>query len=294
MDVPVFSIIMPTFNRAAFIGRSITSVLEQDFSAWELIVVDDGSEDNTKDIVGAFVDERIKYHFQQNHERAAARNAGSALSTGHYVTFLDSDDIFYNGHLTTAVEVMEKHSRPEIFHLGYELKGYSDTETFKIDFFPAVGNDELVNGNSLSCQGVFLRADIAREYKFNPDRELSGSEDYELWLRLASRFPIHCDNRITSAVIQHNARSVVSTSPEKLVRRIALLEQYLGSDEAFRKQFGGKIRVIRSNLQIYISLHLALMENQRSNAIRHLVKAVAISPLAVTRRAFYGALKNIL
>ena len=294
MDKPIFSIIMPTFNRAGFIGRSIASIVEQDFTAWELIVVDDGSEDNTSDIVFSFGDERINYHFQSNRERAAARNAGTALARGDYVTFLDSDDIFYDGHLTTAFQVMGNYSRPEIFHLGYELKGYSDAKSFKIDFFPAIGNDELVNGNSFSCQGVFLRADIAREYQFNPDRELSGSEDYELWFRLASRYPIFCDNRVTSAVIQHDERSVISTSPEKLIKRIALLEKYLSSDEAFVNKFGDKMRVIRSNLQIYISLHLALMKNQRLNAIRHLIRALTISPLALKRRAFYGALKNIL
>ncbi len=294
MDTPFFSIIIPTYNRATFIGKSINSVLGQDFSDWELIVVDDGSKDGTADVVRSIVDERVKYIFQENKERASARNAGVALSNGKYVTFLDSDDIFYANHLTTAVEIVKKHSEPEIFHLGYELTDLSSRRSSKIDFLPSIGNDELVYGNHLSCQGVFLRSDIACENQFNPDRELSGSEDYELWLRLASRYPIYCDNRITSAIIQHDDRSVVSTNPERLIKRIALLEKYLAEDQMFMTKFGDKLGIIRSNLQLYISLHLALMKNHRLMAIKHLVRALKISPSALNQRTFYATLKHII
>ena len=294
MDRPFFSIIIPTYNRAAFIGKSINSILGQDFPDWELIVVDDGSKDNTVDVVRSIVDERVKYIFQENKERASARNAGVALSNGKYVTFLDSDDIFYANHLTTAVEVEKKYAEPEIFHLGYELTDSSSGRSSKIDFLPSIGNDELVYGNHLSCQGVFLRSDIARENQFNPDRELSGSEDYELWLRLASRYPIYCDNRITSAIIQHDTRSVVSTNPERLIKRIALLEKYLADDDMFLARFGDKLGIIRSNLQLYISLHLALMKTYRMRAIKHLFKALSLSLSALNQRTFYATLKHII
>ena len=92
---PLFSVIIPTFNRADFIGKTVESVLRQTFTDFEIIVIDDGSTDNTAEIIAPIIDERLTYHFKQHEERAAARNAGTKLARGEYVTFLDSDDLLY-------------------------------------------------------------------------------------------------------------------------------------------------------------------------------------------------------
>ncbi len=89
---PVFSVIIPTYNRASTLPRAIQSVLAQTFTQFELIVVDDGSTDDTAHVVQRFADPRIRYIHQENRGRSAARNVGASASTGRYVTFLDSDD----------------------------------------------------------------------------------------------------------------------------------------------------------------------------------------------------------
>ncbi len=101
MDVTV---VIPTFNRAQVIGRAIESVLAQTFPSFELIVVDDGSVDDTPERVMAFQDPRVVYHRQENRGRSAARNAGAAQARGRYLTFLDSDDEALPEWLATFAE----------------------------------------------------------------------------------------------------------------------------------------------------------------------------------------------
>src|SRR5688572_10357134 len=87
------SIVIPTYNRAHLISRAIHSVLNQTFQSWELIIVDDGSTDNTEEIMGGFVaDSRIKYYRKSNSGAAESRNVGVQKASGKYITFLDSDD----------------------------------------------------------------------------------------------------------------------------------------------------------------------------------------------------------
>ena len=91
--MPHFTIIIPSFNRAHSINKTITSVLEQSFQDWELIIVDDGSTDNTKEILTPILaDKRVKYIYQDNAGVCAARNKGALMASGEYLVFLDSDD----------------------------------------------------------------------------------------------------------------------------------------------------------------------------------------------------------
>lgn len=90
--MPIFSVVIPAYNRAHVITRAVQSVLNQTFSDFELIIVDDGSTDATKKVVETFKDPRIRYIYQTNKGRSAARNAGAALALGKYIAFLDSDD----------------------------------------------------------------------------------------------------------------------------------------------------------------------------------------------------------
>ena len=291
--MPFFSVVIPTYNRAGFIEQTINSVLRQTFSDFEVIVVDDGSKDNTREVVAAIRDSRVFYHYKENEERAAARNMGVRLARGKYVTFLDSDDLLYENHLATAMKVVEQYGEPEFFHLGYEIKDVSQAKTRRVDYLPEIANEALISGNHLSCGGVFLRRDIAERNPFNTDRDLSGTEDYELWLRLASQYDLICNNEVTSAVLQHGDRSVLKTDREKLIKRIELLEKYLFDHDEFMHRFGKNIGAFKANNRVYIALHLALTKRHRLGAVTYLVKALLCSPKALKNRAFYGTIKRL-
>jgi len=124
-EQPMFSVIMPAFNRAHLIARAIESATAQRFGDFELLIIDDGSRDNTFEVVRPFIlaDPRIRYHFATNRGLPMARNLGLINSTGKYITFLDSDDEYLVEHLEARAEVLQKNPEIDLLHGGIEIIG---------------------------------------------------------------------------------------------------------------------------------------------------------------------------
>jgi glycosyltransferase involved in cell wall biosynthesis len=113
MTKDLVSIIIPTFNRASLLSDAISSALTQSYAKKQIIVIDDGSEDNTKDIVAQF--QGIEYYYQENKGQAAARNLGLNYAKGEYIASLDSDDIWHKEFLTDSVRTIKKHNLDFVF-----------------------------------------------------------------------------------------------------------------------------------------------------------------------------------
>ncbi len=287
----LFSVIVPTYNRASLIKETIYSVLEQVYFHFELIIVDDGSTDNTDEAIRPFLkDERVRCFKIKNSERGAARNFGVNNSNGDYITFLDSDDVFLPWYLTTAADKVIDGNHPPAFHLAYEIL-HMNGRVNHLPKLPSPVNDKLVEGNFLSCMGVFLRRDIAMANKFSEDRQLS--EDYELWMRIASRVPILAFPEVTSRLINHEDRSVIKTDPKKLIMQIASLEMKLKADGKFREKFGDRLEKFSAYCALYLSLHLA-MSGARWLAAKRLLYGAWHYPLIAVNYRFMVVVKKIL
>lgn len=252
---------MPTYNRAEYIAKTIDSVLGQSFVEFELIIVDDGSTDNTKEIVLSFSDARIQYFYKENEERAVARNYGMDRSKGKYITFLDSDDLYYACYLSNAFESITAKDYPPFFHLAYEVINTRGKVLRKISNLKDGNINILAKGNPLSCMGIFVKADVP--LRFNIDRQLSGSEDWEFWLRMAANYGLRTDNRISAALIDHSNRSVFNFDEKALVKRKDLSLTYAFKDPAVKKVFGPKIKEMEAWANTYIALHLSLSRKDR-------------------------------
>ncbi|RPH77182.1 MAG: glycosyltransferase family 2 protein [Nitrospiraceae bacterium] len=122
---PLVSIILCTYNRVHLVTRAIASVLTQSYRNWELIIVDDGSADNTEQVVMPVVksDSRITYVYHANIGLARSRNIGIALASGEYATFLDSDDEYREHHLSVRIQAMESKPPPALIYGGIEYVG---------------------------------------------------------------------------------------------------------------------------------------------------------------------------
>ena len=114
----LFSVIVPTYNRESFIVKTIQSLLSQTYLNFELIIIDDGSTDNTEQVVKKIQDKRIKYYKKKNAERGAARNYGTNKAKGGYIIFLDSDDLLYSKYLEEANSFIKKIDL-KIFFINY-------------------------------------------------------------------------------------------------------------------------------------------------------------------------------
>lgn len=292
-STPTFSVIIPTYNRAALIQVTLNSVIEQTFFAFEIIIVDDGSTDDTENSIAPYLkDSRIMYYKIKNSERGAARNYGVSKSRGRFITFLDSDDVFLPWHLATAAEKIKHYESPRAFHLGYEILHFNG-KVDSLTTLPSPVNDKLLEGNFLSCMGVFLRRDVAVDNPFDEDLELSGSEDYELWMRVAARVPILAFPEVTSRLINHENRSVITTSPKKLIARLTILDKKLQADEKFRVRFGDRLKIFTAYRNLYMSLHLAL-SGERLMALKGLWFTLKSYPYVILNYRFGVALKKTI
>jgi glycosyltransferase involved in cell wall biosynthesis len=115
--LPKVSVIIPTYNRARFLPNAIKSIIDQKYDNLEIIIVDDGSTDNTQSIVNSLREKCSKIVFCHNARSkgpSGARNTGILISTGNYLSFLDSDDVWLSGHLTTGVKVLNEPSDIDI------------------------------------------------------------------------------------------------------------------------------------------------------------------------------------
>jgi glycosyltransferase involved in cell wall biosynthesis len=290
----LFSIIIPTYNRASLIAVTVRSVLSQSYPNFEVIVVDDGGTDNTAEVLNEISDKRLKYYRKENEERAAARNFGTLLSKGDYVTFLDSDDVLFPNHLQEACDLITGKMNPEWVHLRYKISNYLN-ETIAVPTFSEEEdlNRKLLYGNYLSCMGVFLRRDVAIKNQFNTSRQLSGSEDHELWLRMAAQYTLYANQVITAALIDHDGRSVVDVDKAALIRRQDKFTELVLSNPSLKSFISGNEKRLRSNSSSYVSLHLALTGQHKKLVVEYLIRSLRANVSMVFSRRFVVILKHL-
>jgi glycosyltransferase involved in cell wall biosynthesis len=169
MQTPFFSIIIPTYNRAPTVSVAIESVLTQSFGDFEIIIIDDGSTDNTADVVKEYKDERISYYFQQNKERSASRNKGMQLAAGRYFCLLDSDDHFLPHHLEVLHHAIAADNYPvALYKTMMEYGDGSRPDDLSYAYYGSDRNSAITyvwnNGSQLIC-AAFHR-DIGRSVAF--------------------------------------------------------------------------------------------------------------------------------
>src|SRR5689334_16638725 len=148
----------------------------------------------------------------------------------------------YPTHLTVAKKNIGAWNNPEFFHLGYDFKSPDGKVTRLVNDFDETLPRRVLYVNVLSCNGVFVRRDIAIGHPFEEDRRLASAEDWELWIRLLSRYPLFFSNEITTSVVSHDQRSIRVIPADKVIARDELLIGRLRNDPAVMKRFGSGFR----------------------------------------------------
>lgn len=289
---PFFSIIIPTYNRAYIIKSAIDSILKQTFKNYEIIVVDDGSTDNTETLIRSMNVSKIIYFKTENYERGAARNLGISLASGNYITFLDSDDIFYSNHLSAVMGHITRLNFPKVLHLRYDIKDLKKKESKQSPLLKGNINKQLIYGNFISCHAIFLEQSIAKQNMFNEDRFLAGLEDWELWLRIAPKYKIHYVNQVTSAMIVHDQNSVLTRSKDSLIRSFNALFGHVLNNKEVAWYYSNKINKFKSGCYSYISLHLIMTKEHKKDGLSYLAKAWWHDPTILLKKRFYAILKH--
>ena len=263
------SVIIPTYNRAAYIAEAIRSVQAQTYPALEIIVADDGSTDDTPAIVARFGDAITYVPLPHRGQPAATRNTGLREASGEFIAFLDSDDLFLPNKLALQLSAFKAHPEARlVYSNGHYFRDDPAQPTgYALDGLPTPSGDvlaELLRGNFVASPGVVLIRrtclDVVGTFDENPD--FFGVEDYDLWLRVAAQFSViyapgdvaairRHRQSISRDVATHRARALlvlakIGTMHPHLVRRhrVALNEGYARHHGAIALALLGERRIL--------------------------------------------------
>lgn len=288
INKPLFSIVLPTYNRAEILGEAIESVIAQDYDNWELLVIDDGSTDNTKELVKAFDDPRVKYIYQQNAERSAARNNGITQAKGEYICFIDSDDWYTKDHLSAFYKTIQENNSPiALLYCGYQLKG----QEYYVNFEDGKLRDktifERILLDPIGMVRMCIHKDILKDIKL--DISLSISEDREFLTRVAKQgFPLIFSNQATYIVRPEDDRP---PSVKDLEKNITSLEYIISKLD--KKQVSKSTRELLFGRAFFKLAQAYYQHGDKTNAKKYLKKAFAENPTYRLKEKLY-LLKQLL
>lgn len=270
---PFFSIIIPSFNRADVLEGTLKTVIQQSFTDWECIIVDDGSTDHTKQIIEQMInlDDRIHYVYQENAERSVARNTGVNHSKGNYICFLDSDDEFNQEHLKTIYDEISTLNFPEaMFFVNTNFR--KDNQIIPGEFPKLTSNVlEYLIFNPITPSRVCLHSKIVSELQFDP--EIVIVEDLILWIKISFHYPIHHIEKATVVYNIHEENSVNIKNNSGLKRLNGLL-CFFTKYPRYKLQIPSKLRRFLIGDTHFGIMKYHLYCNQKWYAIKHLLVSI--------------------
>lgn len=218
------SVVIPCYNKAAFLGEAIESVLHQTYTHFEVIVVDDGSSDDSRMVASQYP--RVRYLYQFNQGPSAARNAGIRASRGNYLVFLDGDDRLLPTALEVDVRALEDHPECAFVsgHVHLIDKDGSYIRTPEESCIASNHYRTLLQYNYIwTPAAVMFRRDIVASLGgYSPDRH--GAEDWDLYLRITKDFPVYCHDKVVSEYRVYE-NQMASNSRQMLKDSLACLHQ---------------------------------------------------------------------
>jgi glycosyltransferase involved in cell wall biosynthesis len=287
---------MATYNREKFLATAIDSVLKQTLEDWELIIIDDGSTDHSKEVVLRYSDKRIRYFYQENKERSAARNYGISQARGQYICFLDSDDYYLENHLEVLYSKIRGNEFPVAFFCtGAHIKVgekisehqiYSDLQQHPVRF---------VFYNFILINSICIHLEILKQFRFIEDQNIF--EDTNLWMRILARFPFYSIPEFTNVCVQHDERSGALFFKNADIR---ILNNYIRNinnvfdDAAVAKHFTSTEKKIFLKKKCIMACYSAVWAGRYWAVTRALAKTVNISPVFLIEREFFKIMKEVI
>ena len=247
---PQVTVIIPTYNRGWILKEAIDSVLTQDYKNFELIVVDDGSTDNTSEILASYGND-IRVLFQENKGVSAARNRGIAEASGQFIAFIDSDDLWLPQKLSTQVEFFNQTPDALICQTEEVWIRKGKRVNPKMRHKKPSG---MIFEPSLELCLVSPSAVMIRRVLFDRvgefDVTLPACEDYDLWLRISCRFPVHLID--TPLIIKRGGHNDQLSSMKGLDKfRIKAIEKIINSGRLSEDQYRAAVKALKEKCKIY-------------------------------------------
>ncbi len=275
----LISVVMPTYNHARFLNAALQSVLEQTYDSWEVIVVNNYSEDNTVEVVNEIDDPRIKLiNFENRGVIAAGRNKGISISSGKYIAFLDSDDSWYPDKLKECIVLLEK-GFDLVCHGEFWVKeGRSKRSVIYGPEKKARYRSLLFNGNCISTSATVVRKDtLDKVYNFCESPDMVTAEDYDLWLKLSrSGAKIAFIKKILGEYRIHNANHSKEVLTNMTAER-AVLEKHIAMLRPL-SMYDKLLEYRRKSIVFYGAGRGFQSNNEYNTALNYFLKSFKIYP----------------
>jgi len=290
VDSPLFSIVVPTFNREGHLRRSLGSIALQSFRDYEVIVVDNASTDRTVEVALSFRDrfDLTVLVNDSNRERSYSRNRGAEHSAGRFVVFLDSDDELKPDSLECAAAFVETDSDRRLFFQQITCVDELGATVYQPGFRREHGMCRtLAEGNPLACSGVFVERSLILKHRFDESPELVGSEDWHCWIRIAVEHePVLCPGG-GALVVEHSSRTLSLDSWKDAEKRFAYLTADLLANPATLGYLGPHLTLFHGTQAHYVAVKAAAQAAFRTSVVRF-GRAIRHHPsLLFTRRTLY-------
>jgi glycosyltransferase involved in cell wall biosynthesis len=279
-DSPTVSVVITAYNEEQYIGAALDSVVRQTWSDWEVVVVDDGSTDDTKAVVQRYSDP-VRYVYQENRGQPPARNRGIRAARGEYIAFLDADDLWHPEKLARQMSRLKanpsaKWCYSDAFFFesasGQVLHAVSQRQSLQEgDIFQA-----LLLGNFILSPTPVVHHEVFEAVgHFNEDPALRNGEDWAMWLRIAERYPVECVFEPLAFIRQHQARMSQGVDLSyALNSRLSILESALARHPALDASL---CRRARSNVYYAVG-RWALNRQHLAEARRLFGQALRLAP----------------
>jgi glycosyltransferase involved in cell wall biosynthesis len=276
------SVIITNYNYEQYVGRAISSALRQTYKDIEVIVVDDGSRDNSESVIESFagVDSRVRYIRQTNAGQAAATNTGILEARGEYIAFLDADDIWYSDKLALQMEMFKNENTSIVYSGGYEIDdgdAIHGERTVSRSFNGQKFLWNMLFHNIIPfSSAVIRRSCFARGGLLNPQYRVC--TDYDLWLRMGKFYSFDC---IEKPLIGYRVRpdSLSGNSDDMFLTARQITDIFVLQNP---RLFPGSIIRKEKQISLFKRFYAYRRRGDLSKSLRYLVKLVWCFPFQVS------------
>jgi len=274
-EKPMVSVVIPTYNRAHLLGRAIKSVLDQTYQDFELIIVDDASTDNTKEVVKRLDDPRIRYvRHEENRGGAAARNTGIKTARGQFIAFQDSDDRWLPDKLEKQMRVF-KSASPKV---GVVYTGFWRLRDGEKTYIPSSKvtrregdiHDVLLEKNFVTTQTAVVRKEcFGKAGMF--DERLPRLQDWDLWIRISRYYHfLYVGEPLVE--VYYTPDSISSDDKALIMAEKLILERYSNDIERNKKSLAK---------HLYVIGNLLCQNGEMDQGRDYLLEAARLYPLSI-------------
>jgi glycosyltransferase involved in cell wall biosynthesis len=290
-DNPLVSVVIASYNMGKYLTHAVQSVLDQSYTNFEIIIIDDGSTDDTQVVLKPFLlDSRVKYYYQENKGQTVAKNKGISESKGHYIAFLDADDIWFPDKLEKQIPCFSLSPSIGVVYTNVEFidEHGANVDGWPIKFYSGWVSGKLLIDNFVPFCSVVVRRECLEKVGIFDEKYRMGI-DYDLWLRMSAHYEFYYLDAVTfqyrlwSGQMSHNYK-------KRFECAIAMMKSFLEQYPSLVDK--STVNEAWAHTYVYKGTCIAQIEKDKIAALREFFRSLSYVPTYIP--AWKGIVKLLV